>query len=161
MKQILKWSGIALVGALVVMQFFRPDMSNPESEPTRSIWSDSAVPSAVRQILTRSCIDCHSYQTDWPWYSHVAPVSWLVAGDVRDGRKHVNLSLWMEYPQRRKMKIMREIVEETTGGEMPLGIYTLMHPSARLSPDDLKALKSWSTRAGPEGSEAEKENTSE
>jgi mono/diheme cytochrome c family protein len=78
-------------------------------------------------IARRACFDCHSNETTWPWYSHVAPFSWLVQKDVDEGRAHLNFSEF-DKPQRRA----EEAAEEVEEGEMPLWVYTLTHPGARL-----------------------------
>ena len=84
-------------------------------------------------ILHRSCFDCHSNETKWPWYSYVAPVSWLVADDVYEGRRHMNFSLWADYNTK--------LVEI---GEMPLWFYLPLHPTAELLPEDVQVIVSWS-----------------
>jgi len=158
MKKTLKWIGYVLVAALVVIQFIRPGHDNPASDPSMSIWADATVPAAVQTILKNSCGDCHSNQTAWPWYSHIAPASWLVAGDVQEGREHMNLSHWKEWTDKKRAKKRVEIGEETRDGEMPLGIYTLLHPDAGLSPEQIATLTAWSGGApGSAESEEHKE----
>jgi hypothetical protein len=101
-------------------------------------------PQEVQAILDRSCMDCHSHATRWPWYAHVAPVSWLVAYDVRHARGHMNLSKWNGYPPKRQIKKVQAIWDEVEDGEMPLAQYLLMHPEAKLSDADKATLKAWS-----------------
>lgn len=122
MKKVIKpvlWS-LALLAVLI--QFVPVDRSNPQV--TREIRWDSE---ATGEIAQRACYDCHSNETAWPWYSRVAPVSWLVAQDVAEGRKHLNFSMW-DRPNEDADKII-EMVED---GEMPLPEYVLLHPEARL-----------------------------
>src|SRR5271165_2324423 len=76
----------ALIGVLVLIQFVQPKRTNPPVVPSRSLEAHVPVPPQVSAILKRACGDCHSSETVWPWYSHVAPVSWLVADDVNVGR---------------------------------------------------------------------------
>ncbi len=83
----------------------------------------------THELFSRACADCHSNQTKWPWYSRVAPVSWLVASDVEEGRSKLNVSEWNR-PQKNASKAAKEV----RGGEMPLATYLLAHPEARLSP---------------------------
>lgn len=94
-------------------------------------------------IITRSCRDCHSEQTRYPWYSYVAPISWLVQRDVKSGREHLNFSKWSEYSVLRRERCLSEIANQTEDGDMPLPLYTLMHRSAKLSPQEAKALFEW------------------
>jgi hypothetical protein len=104
---------------------------------------DIAVPAQIEALLTRACYDCHSNQTRWPWYSQVAPVSWLVAHDVALGRKELNFSEWGSYyPQtrRRKLQWIGRVIRE---GSMPPWSYRLMHPRARLTEAERAMLYRW------------------
>src|SRR4051812_28292081 len=87
---------ILLLVAFIGIQFVRPDRTNPPAAPAASL--ATAAPPAIRTVLDRSCGDCHSNQTRWPWYSNVAPMSWMVASHVHDGREHFNYSEWTAYP---------------------------------------------------------------
>lgn len=89
----------------------------------------------TRALFQRACFDCHSNATHWPWYSHVAPVSWLVERDITDGRRHLNFSQWNQ-PQRHAKDIAREVAN----GDMPLWFYLPMHPAARLSAAEQQQL---------------------
>ena len=89
----------------------------------------------TKELAQRACYDCHSNETAWPWYTNIAPFSWLVQKDVDDGRRALNFSEW-DRPQRRVDEASRIVLE----GEMPPGIYLLMHPSARLSPAEVNQL---------------------
>lgn len=100
-------------------------------------------PPAVREILRRSCYDCHSHETSWPWYSYLAPVSWYVAGDVHEAREHLNFSTWNDYDEDERIDLLEEIWEEVEDREMPLEVYLLLHPSADLSESDREAIHAW------------------
>ena len=112
------------------------------------------VPAHVETILKRACYDCHTHQTRWPWYSHVAPVSWFVIDHVNDGRRHLNFSIWAQYDAKKAAHKLEEICSEVEAGNMPLASYLPMHPSARLSPEEARALCDWAneerTRVGYE-----------
>lgn len=112
----------------------------PETAPLQA-------PPDVMRVLDRSCADCHSNRTVWPWYSHVAPVSWLVASDVAEAREHVNLSTWGALDPKRQDHHREEMWEEVEDGEMPLWTYRLMHPAARLSDADRAVLRRWAGEA--------------
>ena len=101
------------------------------------------VPSEVRAAFERSCRDCHSEATNFPWYSYVAPISWLVVDDVTQGREHLNLSRWNEYSLVRRERCLSEIANQVQDGGMPLPSYTWIHPDAVLSPADVKAIFQW------------------
>jgi len=107
------------------------------------VTAEILAPDQVRSRLESSCYDCHSNQTVWPWYSHVAPVSWLVYRDVRKARDELNFSLWDEYTDRRRDHKLEEIEEKVSEGEMPLKIYLPLHPDARLSDADRQTLVDW------------------
>src|SRR6516162_4122750 len=92
--KMLKTTFLLAAGALVVMQFFRPERTNPLSDPAASFEAVAKPSSEVIASLKRACYDCHSNQTVWPWYSNLAPVSWLIASDVKQGRAHLNFSEW-------------------------------------------------------------------
>lgn len=100
-------------------------------------------PRPVKAILERSCYDCHSHQTRWPWYSHVAPVSWLVARDVHEGRKELNFSDWPAYDFEKQDDLFKHIAKQVERKKMPLPIYLPMHPGARLSEEDRRILVDW------------------
>lgn len=89
----------------------------------------------TRALFQRACFDCHSNQTKWPWYSHVAPMSWLVERDVDTGRQHLNFSQWNQ-PQRHA----KDVAEQVSSGNMPLWFYLPMHPAARLSAAEKQQL---------------------
>ena len=102
------------------------------------------VPPDVQTVLETSCYDCHSNLTDWPWYSSVAPASWLVYKDVKKGRDELNFSEWGEYSDRRQNHKLEEIEEKVVDGEMPLKLYLPLHPEARLSEAAMGTLIEWS-----------------
>lgn len=147
MKKALKWVGIGLLAAFVIIQFFRPERENPASIAGQSIWADPTMTPKVEQILRRSCNDCHSNETVWPWYSNIAPVSWLVADDVEEGRKHLNFSTWLTRPAEKREHKLEELAEEVQKRGMPLPIYLIAHGDAALSNEEIAALKEWSDAA--------------
>lgn len=108
-----------------------------------ALQSHMPVSPQVAAILDRSCGDCHSNKTRWPWYSNVAPVSWFVIDHVDDGRSHLNFSEWGRYNQRETQDMFRQICNEVKSGNMPLSSYTPLHPGSKLSADDVKLLCDW------------------
>lgn len=130
---------LAVVVSCVGIQLIPVDKSNPPVEE-----EITALPE-VKAILKRACFDCHSNETIWPWYSRVAPVSWLLAWDVGEGREELNFSTWNRYSQKKREKIFKEIREEVEEGEMPPWFYLPLHPDARLSDSDRSVLRAWAT----------------
>jgi len=105
--------------------------------------STVTAPPQVTAILRRSCYSCHSHETAWPWYSHVAPVAWLVARDVHEGRRHLNFSDWSKEPPNIQQERLLDLVDEVQHGDMPLWYYTPLHGEARLSQADIDTLVGW------------------
>ena len=142
MKKIMKYGMFLLVGGLILAQVVKPvDRSNPP------VTGDVGAPAAVNGVLRRSCYDCHSNETTWPWYSYIAPFSWLVAGDVEEGREHLNFSEWDSYPAGQRDHKLEELRDEVQSGAMPLEKYTYLHRSAKLSDADKAALLGWAEAA--------------
>jgi len=137
-----KWK-IAVVGlvlALGVAQLIQPERTNPPADPQFSFAALVRPPERVTQILGRSCGDCHSSQTVWPWYSKVSPVSWLIAGDVTEGRSKLNFSQWNIYsPEMSRLRI-KAVCAQVKSGDMPPWYYKPMHPGASLSAEDVAAI---------------------
>jgi hypothetical protein len=133
---------IAGAVALVLAQLVPVTRDNP------AVGSDVDAPPAVAAVLRRACYDCHSHETVWPWYSRVAPVSWLVAHDVDHGREELNFSTWSAYDDAKRRKKLKETVEEVAEGEMPPWYYVLVHPEARLADADVELLRAWAAASG-------------
>ncbi len=132
-------AGLALL-LLIVIQFFQPSGTNPPSEAAATFEAVAKPSPEVSAVVRRACRDCHSNQTIWPWYSRVAPVSWLVVDDVQEARVHLNFSEWNRYsPELSRLK-MGQVCEEAKAGKMPLWYYLPMHPEARLGAADVAAL---------------------
>ncbi len=146
MKTILKAASLIIGVGVVAMQFIaRPDRVNPVEDPRVALSSRFHVPPGVQAILDRSCNDCHSNRTVWPWYSSVAPVSWFVASDVEEGRRHLNFSEWGTYPVKRQAAKLEMISAEVDKGDMPMKSYVLMHANAALSEADKDTLCDWAS----------------
>ncbi len=141
--RVLRWVLLIGVVCLVVAQFFGPAKTNPASDATQSIESRLQVTPQVAAILDRSCNDCHSNKTRWPWYSNVAPVSWFVIGHVNEGRQNINLSEWGKYTPRDVDSLLRQMCREVRAGVMPLSSYTPLHPGSKLTAEDVKILCDW------------------
>ncbi len=137
------WALKLVAGAAVLfaaMQAIRPARTNPAIDPQRTIHAALGSDTAASKVIDRSCRDCHSHATTWPWYSQVAPVSWLVAHDVNEGRDAVNFSEWAAYAPDRQRKLLADACEEVSEGEMPGLPYRLLHPDTRLAKADVDAI---------------------
>jgi hypothetical protein len=100
-------------------------------------------PTEVGNIIKMACYDCHSYKTEYPWYSYIAPVSWWIGHHIEEGREHLNFSIWGKYTDKKSLHKLEEIIEETEEGEMPLKSYVIMHGSAELNKEQITALTNW------------------
>jgi hypothetical protein len=138
MKRKIVFVVAALVVLFLAIQIVPVDRSNPP------VVADFDGPPAVARVLRTSCYDCHSNETSWPWYSRIAPSSWLVAHDVEEARGHLNFSLWGTYDEKRKGKLAEDAWEEVEDGEMPLKVFLIAHPDARLSDAAKATLRDWS-----------------
>ncbi len=119
----------------------------PVSRQNPSVTAPLAAPAPIEATLRRACFDCHSNETVWPWYSRVAPASWLVAHDVNEGREHLNFSTWATLAPDEQKKRFLEIADEVGKGAMPPGIYTPLHPEARMGLQDINAVVEWARAA--------------
>lgn len=144
MKKILKISAIVLFAGFVVIQFFRPDFTNPPVNAAETIESSIQIPENVQKILTTSCRDCHSNETKYPWYSQIQPSAWFLKDHIDEGRNELNLSIWNTYNPRRKKRKLEEICEQIETKEMPLPSYLWIHRNAQLTENDIKTLCDWS-----------------
>jgi len=143
MKKTLKIIAIVLVVGFLLIQLYRPDRTNPPIVQAETLEATTNVPENVRAILKRSCNDCHSNETVYPWYSNVAPMSWGLAFHVEEGRLEMNYSVWNTYPAKKKRHKFDETCEQVTSGAMPHNQYLRLHSEAQLSEEDKKILCDW------------------
>lgn len=139
----LRWLLLVVAGLLLAVQVVRPAKTNPPIDQSLALEAHMNVQPQVAAILDRSCADCHSNKTRWPWYSHVAPVSWFVIDHVNEGRSNLNFSEWGRYSWREQRGLLGGICQESKSGMMPLSSYTPMHPGSKLSAEDVKTLCDW------------------
>ena len=132
-------------------QLIRPGRTNPPTDPARTLKTRVQLPEEVGRLLDRACRDCHSHETKWPWYSNVAPVSWLLVNHVNHGRSHLNLSDWASYSASEADKRITEMCEQVREGEMPMTSYLWLHEEARLAKDDIDAICKWSSESRKQG----------
>ena len=130
-----------LIGIFIIMQFIPSyEKVNPDFDKSKEI----KVSNELKSIFKRSCYDCHSYETDWPWYADVAPMKWIVRRDVVEGRKALNFSIWEDYDKERKDKLKKNIFR-TINLAMPLPQYLWFHREAKLSENDKKIIRDWAS----------------
>jgi hypothetical protein len=146
MRKIFKSFAIILAIGFAAAQFIQSARTNPPFAATQSIENIVNVPPDVHATLTRACADCHSNQTEWPWYSHVAPTSWFVVGHVDEGRRHINFSTWVRPGKEPQDSIdrLKAMCREVQDGGMPLTSYKIIHWNSWLSDADVKQICDWS-----------------
>ena len=142
-RKLVRVSLLVLALLLAGAQFVPLDRTNPPSDPQQHFNVVARPPQAVASVLQRSCRDCHTNDTTWPWYSRVAPVSFLVVDDVKEGRSHLNFSEWGKLDARRAARKLEEICDEIKAGNMPERKYTLIHPSAKLTAEEVQTICGW------------------
>jgi mono/diheme cytochrome c family protein len=166
-RKYLRYALFALVAGLIVLQFFSADLPPKEPRPSTDLIATGEVPVPIESILQTSCYDCHSVETNYPWYSGVAPVSWLVAKDVREGRDELNFSDWTTLARRKKVLRLEDIKEVVMDGHMPLPIYVVIHWDAKLSDEQRKQIADWADSyqdqvlSGPDPEEEEQDEEEE
>ena len=134
MKKLL----IIILVTFIAIQFVPIKRENPP------VTADFEGPAEVKEIFKTSCYDCHSNETKWEWYHKIAPASWLVAYDVKEGREEFNFSNWQNISRSEMLELREEIWEEVEEGEMPMKIYTIIHRDAKLSVEQKELIKNWS-----------------
>ena len=138
MKRRLTRALLVLVVLLAAAQLIRPEQANPPIDIGRTIQAHG-VASGLVAVLDRSCGDCHSNATIWPWYTQVAPLSWAMAYGVNEGRKAVNFSDWAAYSPGQQRMLLEASCADARSGKMP-GAYALLYPRMRLSADDVETI---------------------
>jgi DNA primase large subunit len=119
------------------IQFVPVNRTNPPVE------AEVQASAEVKKILETACYDCHSYQTKWPFYAYIAPVSFMVANDVRKGRQYLNFSTWDAYSPEERQGLKEGVVKQIEEGKMPLAPYKLMHPNSKITEEQLNILRAW------------------
>jgi hypothetical protein len=139
MSKRLQRTGLIFILILAAAQLVRPDRTNPPTDPSRAIRAQAGMAAGMVDALDRSCGDCHTNGTVWPSYTQVAPVSWLMAYGVKEGRKAVNFSEWGDYPPDRQRQLLAESCRDVSTGKMP-GAYARLRPETRLTAEEIQLI---------------------
>nr|WP_298999165.1 heme-binding domain-containing protein [uncultured Allomuricauda sp.] len=145
--KIAKKIAIALLVILIGMQFYRPEKNLSEGDYVAAFEKETQPSPEVQKILESTCYDCHSANTNYPWYSNVAPISYWMDGHIEEGKEHLDFSEWPNLTAKKKDHKLDEFIEYVENGEMPLKEYTWTHKDARLTEDQRKMLMDWATEA--------------
>lgn len=131
----------AFIAILIVIQFIRPSKNTGDAVTANSIVTSVD----VEKVLQKSCYDCHSNHTEYPWYFNIEPIGWWTAHHVNEGKEELNFSEFNAYSLKRKLRKLKEMKEQLDENEMPLSSYTLIHTDAELTPGDKALLLKWIT----------------
>jgi hypothetical protein len=132
-------AAVAAVGGSLIHPFGPPSVS----EDNQAIFRDAHIAPETLALFQRACQNCHSQQTEWPWYNHVAPMSWMIARDVQQARMHMNMSQWQDYSTDDRLRLLSAIGSAVRNHDMPVQRYLLLHPEARLTDAERHEIYSW------------------
>ncbi|MBT8307982.1 heme-binding domain-containing protein [Muriicola sp. E247] len=139
----VKTTGWILLVALVGIQFVPTERNKSDVVPKTDFMVVNEVPKNIENIIKTSCYDCHSNNTDYPWYNRVQPVAWFLEGHIENGKEELNFNEWDTYSGRKKKSKLRSIISQIKDDEMPLASYTLIHRDAKLSDTEKKTVLDW------------------
>lgn len=139
LKKIL----LLLLVVFVIAQFFGPDKNEGDIVSIEAFFADTNPPDDIKIILKENCLDCHSSFTRYPWYSSITPVNYWMAGHVKNGSKHFNMSKWEGTSVKRKDHKFEELIEMVEEKEMPLPSYTWTHTDAKLTDAQIESVITW------------------
>lgn len=144
-KSNIKKIAVAVVLLLIIIQFFGTKKNSTTIASKDAIEKHYTVSPKIQGLLKTSCYDCHSNNTEYPWYNNVQPVKWWLANHINDGKRHLNFDEFNNYTAEKKRHKLDEVVETINKDEMPLSSYTLIHSNAKLSDADKKEIEMWVT----------------
>jgi len=134
---------LLLIALLVLGQFYRIDKTPPATEAAQEFFAITKAPQDVQDIFIQACYDCHSHQSEYPWYTNVFPVSVWIRGHIRGARQNVNFSTWGDYDAAKQRHKLEEVVEVFDNGRMPPKSFKALHPEAKLTPAQIQRVLAW------------------
>lgn len=143
MKRKYKIGLLVLLAALVVSQFVPIDRSVPEVSPEQDFLTAVQAPPVMAKLIRSACYDCHSYETTYPWYANISPLSFWIQGHIKGGRQHLNFSEWTSYTSKKAAHKLEECFEEVEERHMPMKSFTWLHPEAKMEDAQVSALAQW------------------
>lgn len=145
MVKRFRFAGLLLIAVLIILQFFQPEKNSGPSTSDDLI-QVLAVPESIANVLRSSCYDCHSNQTNYPWYNRISPVSWYLSKHISMGKDELNFSNFGALEKSKQVGILSDICELTESGSMPLKSYLLIHREARMDEATIEALCDWADK---------------
>lgn len=141
--RLMKKIGFAVLLVLIGIQFLQPGRNSSGQVPATDISNTIFIPGDVKSLLQTACNDCHSNNTNYPWYANIQPMGWLLANHIKDGKAALNFSEFGGYSLRRQMSKMKSIASQVKDDEMPLAAYTMLHKNARLTKEQKALIIDW------------------
>ena len=141
--KIVKKILLVLLVIFIVAQFFGPEKNEGDLASIEPFLKETMPPEDVKVILKKTCYDCHSSFTRYPWYNNITPVNYWMAEHVEDGKKHLDFSKWADYSVKKKDHKLEELIEMVEEKEMPLESYTWIHSEARLTDEQIESVNNW------------------
>lgn len=145
MKKILKIALLLLLVAFIGVQFVPTQRNESEMMQKTDFLLVNHTPKNIGKILKESCYDCHSNNTNYPWYNKIQPVKWFLENHIKEGKDELNFNTWDELTDRRKKSKLKAMINQVKDDEMPLSSYTLIHRDAILSDSDKNAIENYMT----------------
>jgi hypothetical protein len=137
----------SFLALFIIIQFFPPEKNDKIANPKNDIIFSVEIPAMVKQKIVNACYDCHSEKTAYPFYNRIAPVSWMMARHIREGKDHLNFSAWATYDKKKQIKLLSDICDEVTAGEMPVKSYVIMHSKAVINEKEVQDICAWTDQA--------------
>jgi hypothetical protein len=134
---------LTLLVILVIIQFIRPEKNQAVGMSTNDFTTKYAVPENVHAVLKRSCFDCHSNNTEYPWYNNIQPVAWFLDHHVQEGKSELNFNEFASYSPKKARHKLEKVGDAVTEGWMPLDSYLWIHHDAKLSSEEAKLVADW------------------
>ena len=132
--------------AIAVSAFVHPFGMVTAQSPDRPLFAGTQVDPGVLQLFERSCQNCHSERTEWPWYSYIPPIGWAIERDVQQAREHLDLSRWDQYGRGIQRDILARMSAALKSRQMPLPRYLLLHPGSKLSEEEIAKIDEWTQK---------------
>jgi hypothetical protein len=144
--KIVKIIAVVLLVAFVGIQFVPTERNQSDVVPKTDFMLVNSVPDHIKSKLQTSCYDCHSNNTQYPWYNKVQPIAWFLEDHIKEGKAELNFNEWDSLSNRRKKSKLRSIIKQIESGEMPMASYTLIHREASFSEAEKQELIQWVER---------------
>lgn len=139
--------GLLILIALIGIQFIQPGRNGSEQVLPTDISKTVPIPRSVQSLLQSACYDCHSNNTNYPWYTYVQPIGWMLSNHIQKGKKDLNFSEFGAYSDRQQQSKLKSIASQIKDDEMPLASYTFLHKNARLIKEQKALIVDWALNA--------------